>query len=76
MSKKPNYIIRAMGLSDCDEVRELWKGAGFTIIKNVNEVFMKLDPEGLLVAQDQDTGIYNDYSVQNLTLFKSNFMNK
>ncbi|CAG2165579.1 unnamed protein product [Oppiella nova] len=45
-----------MGLSDCDEVRELWKGAGFTIVNNVNEVFMKLDPQGLLVAQDQDSG--------------------
>jgi hypothetical protein len=53
---KPNFIIRELKLDDCEEVRNIWTEVGFVIAKYNNEVMMKIDPKGILVAQDIETG--------------------
>jgi hypothetical protein len=53
---KPNFIIRELKLDDCEEVRNIWTEVGFVIAKYINEVMMKIDPKGILVAQDIETG--------------------
>jgi len=53
---KPNFIIRELKLDDCEEVRNIWTEVEFVIAKYINEVMMKIDPKGIFVAQDIETG--------------------
>jgi len=58
MSKtaEPSFIIRKLELKDCEEVRNIWTQVNFVVSKYGNEVMMKVDPEGIYVAQDLKTG--------------------
>ncbi len=53
---KPSFIIREMKLDDCEEVRNIWTEVKFVVAKYINEVMLKIDPKGILIAQDIKTG--------------------
>ena len=50
------YIIRNIGLSDLEQIRDIWTKANFNIFKNINQIMMKIDPEGIFLAQDEESG--------------------
>ncbi|CAG2170741.1 unnamed protein product [Oppiella nova] len=56
VTAKPNYVIRNIRLSDCDEVRDIWRSVNFGIVKYANEVMINLDPNGIFVVEDTDSG--------------------
>ncbi len=45
-----------MKLDDCEEVRNIWTEVKFVVAKYINEVMLKIDPKGILIAQDIKTG--------------------
>ena len=54
---KPNYIIREILVSDCEEIRDIWSMADFMVFKDINQIMLKVDPKGILVAADLDSGL-------------------
>ena len=53
---KPSFIIRELKLDDCEQVRSIWTEVKIVFPKYINEIMMKIDPEGILVAEDTETG--------------------
>jgi hypothetical protein len=53
---KPSFIVREMKLDDCEVVRNICTEVKFVVAKYINEVMMKIDPKGFLIAQDIKTG--------------------
>ena len=51
------YVVRQMQSSDCVEVLKIWETVSFLESKYINDIYMKIDPDGLFVAQDIVSGI-------------------
>ena len=49
---RQKFVIRKMKASDCVEVLNVWEAVQFTESKYNNEVYLKIEPDGLFVAQD------------------------
>ncbi|XP_054165756.1 uncharacterized protein F36G3.2-like [Oppia nitens] len=45
-----------MRVSDCDVIRDLWPQCKASIFKRANEVMLNIDPNGIFVAEEVDTG--------------------
>ena len=57
------YIIRNIGLSDLEQIRDIWTKVNFNIFKNINQIMMKIDPEGIFLAQDEESGFCHCYQL-------------
>ena len=55
-NKSVKYVIRQMQECDLDQVRQLWSIFKYMHSVYDNEVIMKVDAQGLFVAQDLETG--------------------
>ncbi|CAG2116632.1 unnamed protein product [Medioppia subpectinata] len=54
--KIPSFIIREIRLSDCHEVREIWKSSKSNVIKCGPEAMFTTDPKGVFVVENTDSG--------------------
>ena len=57
-NKSVKFIVRQMKACDLCEVRQIWELLGFLNSKYDNEVMMKIDANGLFVAEDLNSGIH------------------
>jgi len=55
-SKMSGFIVRKMTLNDVSEVLKLATEVGFKMGKFENQILLKCDPGGILVAEDNETG--------------------
>ena len=51
------YVVRQMQSSDCVEVLKIWETVSFLESKYMNDIYLKIDPDGLFVAQEIVSGI-------------------
>lgn len=53
---EPYYKLRLMKLEDVPEVLDVWKSIGLHEGTHTIQSFMSVDPEGFIVAEDEETG--------------------
>ena len=60
---EPHYKLRLMKLQDIPEVLDVWKSIGLHEGTCTIQSFMSVDPEGFIVAEDEETGKwYNKFN--------------